>query len=299
MMAIKSARRALGNSRIGGWRLTSRLRIKMFRLAYPLAEYEAEYLGAKLVVPTDNISVAPGLLGGYYERLELEAFREVCRSSGTIIDVGGNIGLYSVVGGLAMPKGGRLYSFEPIAENISYLRRNVSLNELEQTVVPIDAAVGDQNGRMTIYLAENTAIHSAAPRDARHKENFRLVDQVSLDSYLAENGITDVDALKIDVEGFEGRVLAGAAKVIKDQMPTLFVEYIPFLLRSCGCDPHDFVSLVSGYRYCYVVNEPRNSLTRVSAEELAHLEKSVPNANLILIENPEHADAVRGRLELC
>lgn len=296
MGTIKLGRRLFGNSAVNSWSITGWVKGKIFRFAFPGAEQKIDYLGSELIVPTKDTSLAPGLIGGYYEKVELEIFQALATRCRTVLDVGGNIGLYAVVGGLSLPKDGRLYSFEPIKENQVYLRRNLALNHLEQRVSLVEAAVGDKNGELKIYLAKtNGGTHSASRQNANSEGQFEIVKQLSLDSFIQDEQLSDVDILKIDVEGFDGHVLRGSEKLLADQKPTLFIEYLPGLLKNCGFKPEEFIKIISRhYHHFYLANEPEETLVAVTADELIQIGNNIGNANLIVVDKPDHIQSIEG-----
>lgn len=290
MFTIKLARKYLGNSVVNRWKVAGWAKAKLFHAAYHQPEREVEYFGARLLIPMKDSSVAPGILGKYYEKVELELFQSLASTSRKILDVGGNIGLYAAVGALAVPASGHVHCFEPVSENISYLKRNMQLNNVSKKVTVVEAAVGDKDGMMKIFLSrDNAGNHSASAETAHGTGEFESVQEIQLDTFTRKHHLADVDILKVDVEGFDGQVLRGANRLLQEQQPTLFVEYIPSLLKRCGFDPNEFVQLLAGtYERCYVVNEPQERLSRSSISELPNLGEAIGNANLILASNPKH-----------
>jgi FkbM family methyltransferase len=287
---IKLGRRWLGHTAVNEWALTGWVKTKVFKAAFRQPEQQVEYLGAKLVVPTADTSIAPGLLGQYYEKTEIELFRSLSAISRTIMDVGANLGDYACVGGLVLPDGSRIFSFEPVTNNLTYLRRNVALNHLENKVTIVEAAVGDTDGDLKIYLSKtNGGNHSASAQTAKSAGDYQTVPQVALDTYVKDHQLTDVDILKVDVEGFDGHVLRGAKQLLATQHPTLFVEYIPKLLKNCDFDPQEFIGLITdNYQHCYFVHEEKGYVSALSPDELVALAKKTSSADLIVTNNPKH-----------
>lgn len=284
---IKAARRCVGDSPVRNWDLTSRIKRRIFFLAFPELECEVEYLGARIVAPTRDISIVPALVGGFYERLELEIFRSLCARSRTVLDVGSNIGIHAAIGGRVLPEGGRIHCFEPVGANLRYLERNLARDDVLRKATVVRAAVGDQDGELKIYLSKNSGTHSASRANAQGDGDFEIVPQLALDSYVAAKSITDVDLVKVDVEGFDGHVLRGAKQLMAAQRPAFFVEYIPRLLARCGFDHRDFIELISGYRHRYMINVTEERGVPISMTDLYSLARSDGNANLILADRPE------------
>jgi hypothetical protein len=123
------------------------------------------------------------------------------------------------------------------------------------------------------------------------------VPQIALDTFVKDHQLTDVDILKVDVEGFDGHVLRGAKQLLASQHPTLFVEYIPKLLRNCNFDPPEFIELItSNYQHCYFVHEEKGYVSAVSPLKLAEIAKKTSSADLIVTNNPKHIKVLDDRV---
>jgi len=99
------------------------------------------------------------LLHGSFEAAEIEFLCQRISSSGTAIDVGANVGIFTVVLAKAVGKNGAVLAFEPLASNVERLRRNVAMNNLENvTIYPF--AVGETDGEIMLHLANDPAYPS-------------------------------------------------------------------------------------------------------------------------------------------
>src|SRR6185437_3046773 len=159
---IKSARRLFARTPIEKLPLTTKIKSKVFRFSGATGEVTANFRGIRLTVPAGDIIMAPGLVGGYYEQIELDVFEQLAAISATIVDVGANIGLYCCIAAGRAPASRKVVAFEPVPENVRYLRRNLADNE-EAGVVIEERAVGLTSGETRIYLlAGSTCKHSAS-----------------------------------------------------------------------------------------------------------------------------------------
>jgi FkbM family methyltransferase len=107
-------------------------------------------------------------------------------------------------------------AFEPLLENIGYLKRHVALNQLENVHL-IEAAVANQDGTMTFNVAASRSMGYLAEKGDIE------VDVVSLDGLLDQDAVPIPQVLKIDVEGAELRVLLGAQTLITKHHPLIFL----------------------------------------------------------------------------
>jgi FkbM family methyltransferase len=293
---IKTGRRSFANTPIQRLPLTTSIYRKVFRFGNPGDEITADFRGIKLTASTRDATIVPGLVGGFYEKLELDVFERISNLSNTIIDVGANIGLYACIAASRGPDSCTVVAFEPVPENLQYLRQNLEQNNLSARVVVEGKAIGESAGDIKIYLAEGSiGTHSPSSENALGSTTYISAPMVTLDEYAAEHLQRPVDVLKVDVEGYEGAVLRGASHMLRHNSPTLFAEFVPFHLENCGFSPVDFLDIIFGiYDHVFLVDEPRATFRACSKDDLLAGRQEHKNANLIAIcgkRHPEHLGA--------
>ena len=134
----------------------------------------------------------------------------------TIFDVGANIGQTAVQCVKDFPEA-TIYSFEPISKTFQTL---VSNTEKYPSVICKNIAFGDQPGEVEINIFddENSELNSLVSTNMNLNENSKkeIITVDTIDHFLAENKINEIDLLKIDTEGFEINVLNSAAQSFKE-----------------------------------------------------------------------------------
>lgn len=148
---------------------------------------------------------------GTYEREKMVAFAAQMQPEMTVYDVGANVGAYTV---LAARQCAAVHAFEPDANNLSRLRRNVQLNRFANCTV-VSAAVGSFDGPANFCSGKDACVGQLDPVGSV------VVRCVSLDSYAAAHGAPDL--IKMDIEGGEIDALAGARGLFRSKRPLLFV----------------------------------------------------------------------------
>ncbi|MCA2185591.1 FkbM family methyltransferase [Nonomuraea cavernae] len=277
--------------------LVNRIYHAVFRLGVATGDrdMEARYRGVVLTGPVWDATIMPSVSGGYYEEFEVGVFERLASVSHSIFDVGANIGVYACTGAARVAAGGRLVAFEPVPENLAYLRRNVERNELTGRVSVEPMAVGDSPGELTVHLSgEQSGKHSAAAANVGTPVETITVPMTSIDAYLADRGLTPPDLVKIDVEGYEGFVLRGATQALAAS-PTLLFELHPELQANCGCDASELLDLVfAHYRWVFLVDELDGVLRPCGRAELDSPGAiGLYRSNLVAIGRPDHLEAVR------
>ena len=139
-----------------------------------------------------------------------------------LIDVGANVGMYSVWA--AKTRSARVFAFEPEAQNYALLTRNIRLNELERQVTAYCAALSDVAGMSELHLSDlrvGGSCHSLGDKvDFKHESMTPAYSQgciaLRIDDLVAQGTVPCPAHIKIDVDGFEPKVVAGARDTLRD-----------------------------------------------------------------------------------
>lgn len=150
-----------------------------------------------------------------------------------VVDIGANIGYDTVLFADKVGKSGKVIAIEPDPTNFEILQKNIKENKLFN-VVPVQAALGDVNKKMKIYESEeNFGDHRMWEEKGR---NSKDVFCRRLDDLLKELEYEKINFIKMDVQGFEEKVIAGGEKIIEKYKPTIFFEYWPWGAKNAGGD---------------------------------------------------------------
>jgi FkbM family methyltransferase len=124
----------------------------------------------------------------------------------TILDLGANAGFTSIFFARKYP-GARIIAVEPIASNLEILRRNVELNHLDVTIVP--AAIAVEDGSVTMDVSGLDYGHQVIADLVERPKHSSIskVKAISMRSLMAEFKLERISLLKIDIEGYEKRLL--------------------------------------------------------------------------------------------
>jgi FkbM family methyltransferase len=154
---------------------------------------------------------------GQLERGQIDAFVSRIQPGATVWDVGANVGLYAIPSARAAGSSGAVFAFEPVPANLAYLRRHVQLNRLDNVHI-VEAAVAATSGGVRMGPGDSGS--EAAVRD----DGPWIVPAVSLDEWRAATRTPAPILIKIDVEGAEADVLAGATETLRTARPTIFLS---------------------------------------------------------------------------
>lgn len=189
---------------------------------------------------------------GLYEGEVIESFRSVLRPGMTVVDVGANTGMYSVVAGFLVGEKGRVVAIEPQPGIVDLLKKNVKLNGLEN-VLTMEIALGEQAGSGRLWQPSSTNDGQATLRlqkDEQHCGDPVDVHIEALSTVLANADTTEVDVLKIDVEGAELTVLKGFGDFLEHRPPAyIFIECIDEHLRRFETSSEELFRFLEHYSY--------------------------------------------------
>ncbi len=211
--------------------------------------------------PKDPV-ISGALALGVYETYQLDLFRSLIRKGMTVLDIGANVGLYTVIAARLVGEEGRIISFEPEAQNFGILKKNISDNNFKN-VQPIQVAVADTEGELTLFLSKgNKGKHSLfRPSDTGGEQ---VVKTIVLDKWLEKHTIGKVDIIKIDIQGAEPLAFSGMQKTLSTK-PVLLMEYDPKSIRESGHNPIETLEMLLGYGYVlYSVDEGKKSKKKIN-----------------------------------
>jgi FkbM family methyltransferase len=158
------------------------------------------------------------VFAGLYEFCEMSFSMHMLREDELFVDVGANIGAYTVLVGSVV--GARCVSIEPIPATYSRLIDNVNLNGIRENVEALNIGIGDENRLLNFTTALGSQNH-AVMRRADQVEAVEVPIK-KLDDVVGER---EPLLLKIDVEGFETAVIAGAKKVLsRESLLAIIIE---------------------------------------------------------------------------
>lgn len=147
-----------------------------------------------------------------------DLLKKICRPGMTCVDVGANIGIFTLQMAHHVRPSGRVFAFEPVPEFFDRLAHHVAINDFDSFVHIENLAASDTATVGTIYAGAATASCTRASGQGNHAVEFH---SVRLDDFLAGQ---QVDFLKIDTDGYELNVLGGAMEMIDRCRPQMLIE---------------------------------------------------------------------------
>lgn len=163
-----------------------------------------------------------------YLEVELKKLKE----GDTFVDIGANIGYYSLLASKSVVQKGRVYSFEPSQREYMKFLTNIQINNISN-IIPVNSAVGKESSLIELEIKKYHTGGNSIVRDELSPSNKITVRQTTLDQFIKEYKITEIELLKIDVEGFEFNVLNGLKESLSNRIvKRIFIEITPRFLKS-------------------------------------------------------------------
>ena len=186
--------------------------------------------------------------GLYEEELTSHLVNNLQISKGdTILDVGGNIGWYSVVLGKTFAEG-KIFTFEPEPDNFACLKHNLESNRMVN-VNAVNKGASDKTETKTLFLYKKSNVGRHSMLNINEGPTME-VKTVRLDDFIQEQkvDIESIKFLKIDIEGFEYFAFKGAEKLLKN-IPLILAEFSPGYMRQGGIEPSELLELLRSHGY--------------------------------------------------
>lgn len=159
------------------------------------------------------------LFSGSFEPAHTEIIEQLPRG-GVFLDVGANVGYFSIVGARAVGPSGKVYAFEPVDVIYDILCRNIALNGLSN-VEAHKLACFSSSGSMAIQQDWDSGKSHLCLENTAHTT---VVSVTTVDEFVDQKRLARIDFLKIDAEGSDFEVLKGSRHTIEQYRPTVFIE---------------------------------------------------------------------------
>ncbi len=195
---LNRSNRFAAAGRYARWQISARL--APGPIAFPFVENSSLLASVSMTGATGNYYC------GLHELSDMGFVLHALRSEDLFLDVGANIGSYTVLAAGAV--GSRVISVEPIPVTCERLRKNVALNGLEARVLVIQKGLGSREDEVRFTVGLDTVNHVATDDEVSQSV---VLPVTTVDRLCAENVPT---VIKIDVEGFEDQVIAGAPSTL-------------------------------------------------------------------------------------
>lgn len=174
--------------------------------------------GSKFLVRNGETGLTGNIYTGLHEFSDMGFVLHVLRPEDIFVDVGANVGSYTILAGSAV--GAKGYAFEPVPNTYSKLLNNIKLNGIENRVQAFNMGLAQRKGVIKFTSGLDTVNHALAANEV--SASIVEVEVTTLDQALPN---AHPHLIKIDVEGYETPVLEGAEKTLRDpELHSIIIE---------------------------------------------------------------------------
>ena len=159
---------------------------------------------------------------GSREEISFEIVKSLLKKGEVVLEAGANIGYYTIMESKKVGEKGLVYAVEPIKENYNLLKKNITLNKLEN-VKTYNLGFSNTEGILNINVSEDSNLNTPANIEGREKSSVRIekVKCLTLDNFFKNK--RKPNFMRMDIEGYEDVVFEGGSKIL-DSLDKIFVE---------------------------------------------------------------------------
>lgn len=199
------------------------------------------------------------------ENYETGLLKQIVKPGMRVVDIGANIGCYTLLMTRLTGPRGKIIAFEPDPDNYRLLTKNIKRNRIGN-ITAVQKAVSNQSGSARLFLNRG---HRGDHRlfDHEGKRPFLEIETTTLDDQLAGN---PVDVIKMDIQGAELLALGGMAKTIARNTGLIIItEFSPYHLEKCGASPSEFLDTLESAGFLLkLIDEKLKTVRSISKKAL-------------------------------
>lgn len=179
---------------------------------------------------------------GAYEPKETTFLKSLLKPGMTFVDIGANIGYFSALASSLVGKQGKVFSFEPSPYAFSKLKKMADSAPF-QNICTYSVALSDEPGQLNLPVPRE-GNHTPSFLDKTNSNQVRVAVE-RLDACLPPDEISNIELLKIDVEGFELKALKGAENLFKSRkIKNIICEFNEYWLREAGTSSNELLQFL-------------------------------------------------------
>lgn len=191
---------------------------------------------------------------GSFEPLTVRSYRQLIKPGDIVLDVGANIGAHSLVFAKCVGPEGEVIAFEPTQFAFTKLNANLELNpQLKDRVIPTQLMlVSNDMHELPDTLYSSWPLSSSENRHDKHFGKLmgtKGASSLSLDSFISQQKLSQVDFMKVDIDGHEVEMFRGAHHTLATMGPPIVMEISPHQLEEYGASVEELLEILVHHKY--------------------------------------------------
>jgi FkbM family methyltransferase len=201
----------------------------------------------------------------------------------TVLDIGANIGFFTLLYARQVGPNGRVFAFEPGPQSFALLTKNVAINQYKN-VSAVNKAVAQQKGMTHFFLCRTGESDNRLFDTPQEERDVVDIETVALDEFLND---TKVDFIKMDIQGAEYVALEGMSDLLtRNQHVRVLLEYSPLCLEQSGVNLKEFLNYIHSLKFKIHVlfdDKPMEPVTDQWLLDNCGVGRTFPHVNLLLL----------------
>jgi len=262
--------------------MNTQLKLRIARVLYQTVKTARACVGAKSeqveCVRSGlrwNLDLSEGIdlsiyLFGQFERSTTSALRTHLFPGAVALDIGANVGAHALPMAKLVGPSGKVYAFEPTDWAFGKMTKNASLNpDLQSSLFPMKMILSDLKSDMPKHIYSSWKLESGEthPIHGGHLNSVGNSEVASLDSIVKTLGLKKIDLIKLDVDGFEFKVLSGGAQMLSEMRPKMILEVTPYSLEEQGDSLEALIAFMAKLNYRFYTENGKQEIP-LNAEAL-------------------------------
>lgn len=213
-----------------------------------------------------------------YEPELAKKMKEYIRVGDTVIDIGANIGAHTLPLAQLVGKNGHIYAIEPTDYAIEKLKKNIDLNpNLKDRITTLQAFLADITTTLPESVSASWSINKTIRSENRNQldmgfgKSIENATKITLDELVEERlKLSRLDAIKIDIDGYEVDLLRGAEKTLERFSPLIFIEFSPIHYEGQKTNFEEQVNILTEHGYTFkdsygneLTNDPNEIIKKI------------------------------------
>jgi FkbM family methyltransferase len=232
---------------MGRWRVAEFLRTRLVK--NPVQRVIDVRGGIKMELDTSDFLQREIFVSGDFEPNVRREILRILKPGDLFLDIGANVGFFSLLAAKAVGHTGKVYAFEPAPKARDALRRNLALNHI-QNVTTVALALSDSPGRRALFLDARNNSGASSFNRSPHSGEAMEVELDTYDRFASQNTLSIPALIKLDVEGAEVQVLRGMQALLsRTDRPPVVLEVSEWSLKQMGSSKDELFALMLGHGY--------------------------------------------------
>jgi len=183
---------------------------------------------------------------GTHEYFSTRIVENILKTNMVVFDIGANIGYYTLLCASLVGPTGKVYAFEPMSPAMDKIEENYRINGLKNVILEKKVLAEITKLKQPVCFNYSWPIVGEAK-----KPGIEYVDFISLDDYVSTNNIYRIDFVKLDVDGYEYKIISGGENAIRRFKPLILIELGKYTLKRFGDSLEALIDLLHSFGYSF------------------------------------------------